>query len=149
MLIKKLVRFHEILESIVIDRDSLFNSSFYFSLYYVLKIKRKLFIIFYSQINDQIERQNSIMEQYLRAHVNFTQNNWVSLFSITKFVYNSVEHVSITMSLFEINIDYNSRKCYKKKSNSKFKAPTILNHAKKLQRVNNTLRDILRFAQQT
>ena len=75
ILIKKLVRFHKILESIIIDRDSLFNLNFYFSLCYVLKIKRKLFIVFHSQIDDQIERQNSTMKQYFRAHVNFTQNN--------------------------------------------------------------------------
>ena len=145
MLIKKLVRFYKILESIVIDRGFLFNLDFYFSLYYVLKIKRKFFIVFYFQIDDQIKRQNNIIKQYFRVHVNFTQDNWIFLLSIIEFVYNSVEHISIVILFFEININYNSRKYYKKKSNSKFKALAILNHAKKLQRVNNTLRNTLRF----
>ena len=34
------------------------------------KNQKKLFIAFYSQINGQIERQNSIMEVYLKAFVN-------------------------------------------------------------------------------
>ena len=75
VIIKKIVKFHDVLKFIIIDRDFLFTSKFYFSFCYVLKIKRKLFTTFHFQIDDQTKRQNNIMKQYLRVHVNFTQND--------------------------------------------------------------------------
>ena len=57
--IKKLIRHHDVLKFIVTNREFLFNVDFHFSLCYVLKIKRKLFTIFYSQTNDQTKRQFS------------------------------------------------------------------------------------------
>ena len=54
--IRELIRHHDVSKFIVIDRESLFNVDFYFSLCYVLKIKRKLFTIFHSQTNDQTKR---------------------------------------------------------------------------------------------
>ena len=75
VIIKKIVKYHDVSKFIMTDRDFLFISRFYSSLCYVLKIKRKLFTIFYFQIDDQTKRQNNIMKQYLRIHVNFTQND--------------------------------------------------------------------------
>lgn len=149
VIIKKIVRFHDIFEFVVTNKFFLFTSNFYFSLCYALKIKRKLFIVFHSQIDDQTKSQNSTMKQYLRAFVNFMQNNWILFLSMTKFVYNSAKHAFITMSLFEININYNSRKCYEKKFDSKSKTSIALNYAKKLRRVDKTFRDALQMTQDT
>ena len=73
--IREIVKFHDVSIFIIIDHEFLFTSTFYFSLCYVLKIKRKFFTIFHFQIDDQTKRQNNIMKQYLRAYVNFAQNN--------------------------------------------------------------------------
>ena len=43
------------------------------------------------------------------------------------------------MSFFEININYNFKKCYEKKFDSKSKISTAL--SKKLKRINNALRE--------
>ena len=69
--IKKVVRLHDLFLFIIIDRKSLFILSFWSTFCYTMKIKRKFFIAFYSQINKQIERQNNIMKQYFRNYVNF------------------------------------------------------------------------------
>ena len=46
----------DLLEDIVIDRDSVFTSAFWSQVYYQIKIKRRLSTVFYSQTNNQIER---------------------------------------------------------------------------------------------
>ena len=68
---------------------------------------------------------------------------------ITKFAYNNASHTFTNVSFFEINIEYNSKKCYEEKSNFKFKASATLNQAKKFQRIDNVFRQILESIQQT
>ena len=68
---KVVVRYHGLFDSIVIDRGSLFTSKFWLSLCYFIIIKTRLYIIFYLQTDSQTKSQNSTMEAYLRAFVNF------------------------------------------------------------------------------
>ncbi len=75
VIINVVVRHHGVPESIVTDRSSLFTSKFWSSLCYFLRIKRKLSTVFYSQRDRQTERQNSTMEAYLRAFVNWEQDD--------------------------------------------------------------------------
>ena len=75
VIIDVVVRHHSLPDSIVTDRGSLFTSKFWSSLCYFLDIKRKLSTAFHPQTDGQTERQNSTMEAYLRAFVNFEQNN--------------------------------------------------------------------------
>ena len=65
------VHHHGVPESIVMDWGLLFISKFWFLLCYFLGIKKKLSTTFYPQTNGQIEKQNSTMEAYLRAFVNW------------------------------------------------------------------------------
>ena len=69
------VRHHGLPDSIVSDRGSLFISKFWLSLCYFLDIKRRLSTAFHPQTNGQTKRQNSTMEAYLRAFINFEQND--------------------------------------------------------------------------
>ena len=69
------VRHHGLPDSIVSDRGSLFTSKFWSSLCYFLVIKQRLSITFYPQTNGQTKQQNSTIEGYLHAFVNFKQNN--------------------------------------------------------------------------
>ena len=71
VIIDVVVRHHGLPDSIVTDRGSLFTSKFWSSLCYFLGVKRRLSTAFYPQTDGQIKRQNSTMEAYLRAFVNF------------------------------------------------------------------------------
>ena len=71
VIINVVVRHYGLPDSIVTDRGSLFTSKFWSSLCYFLGIKRKLSTAFYPQTDGQTERQNSTIEAYLRAFVNF------------------------------------------------------------------------------
>ena len=59
-----LVRYHCILNSIIIDKSLLFLLKFWLLLYYFFNFKQKFSITFYFQINSQIKRQNSIIKAY-------------------------------------------------------------------------------------
>ncbi len=71
VIIDVVVRHYGILESIVTDQGSLFTSKFRSSLCYFLGIKRKLSTAFHPQTDSQTKRQNSTMEAYLRAFINW------------------------------------------------------------------------------
>ena len=75
VIIDVVVWHHSLPNSIVTDRDSLFTSKFWSLLCFFLSIKRLLFNAFHLQTNGQSKRQNSTMETYLRAFVNFNQND--------------------------------------------------------------------------
>ena len=75
VIIDVVVWYHGLPDSIVTDRGSLFISKFWSSLCYFLEVKRRLLIAFHPQRNSQTKRQNSTVEAYLRAFVNFRQND--------------------------------------------------------------------------
>ena len=62
---------HGLPDSIVTNKSLLFTSKFWSLLYYFFNVKQRLSTVFYPQTDGQIKRQNSNMEVYLRAFVNF------------------------------------------------------------------------------
>ena len=75
VIIDVVVWHHGLPDSIVTDRSSLFISKFWSSLCYFLGVKWRLSTAFHPQTDGQTKRQNSTMEAYLRAFVNFEQND--------------------------------------------------------------------------
>ena len=100
------VRHHGLPDSIVSDRGSVFMSKFWSSLCYFLSIKRKLSTAFHPKTDGQTEWQNSTMEAYLRAFVNYKQNNWARLLPMVEFAYNNAKHASTQYTSFELNCEY-------------------------------------------
>ncbi len=70
VIIDVVVCHHGVPESIITDQGLLFILKFWSSLCYFLEIKMKLSTAFGPQIDGQTERQNSIIEAYLKAFVN-------------------------------------------------------------------------------
>ena len=71
IIIDMVIRHHGLSDLIVTNRGSLFTSKFWSLLSYFLGIKRKLFTAFYPQTDGQTKRQNSMIEVYPWAFVNF------------------------------------------------------------------------------
>ncbi len=109
VIIDVVVRYYGVPESIVTDQGSLFTSKFWSSLCYFLGIKRKLSTAFYPQTNGQTERQNSTMEAYLRAFVNWEQDNWTRLLPMAEFAYNNAKNASTGQTPFELNCGYHPK----------------------------------------
>ncbi len=98
----KFVSQHEMMRSIISNQDSLFINHFWITLCWHLEAKRKLSTAFHSQIDDQTERQNQMLEHYLRVYFNYKMNNWSELLSITTFAYNNSVHASIEKTSHEL-----------------------------------------------
>ena len=75
MLIKKIFRLYELSTSIMFDRGSQFIVTIWKSFCKRLSIQVKLFIIFYSETNEQIERSNQDLKRHLRIYCNHMQDD--------------------------------------------------------------------------
>ena len=104
---------HSLLDSIISDKSSIFTSKFWLSLCYFLGIKRKLSTAFHPKIDGQTERQNSTMEAYFWAFVNFEQNDWARFLPMAEFAYNNAKNASTGHTPFELNCSYHPRMSYK------------------------------------
>jgi hypothetical protein len=62
---------HEMSKFIIFDRDFLFTFDFWSNFCYHLKIKIRLNIVFYFQIDEQTKRQNQTLKQYLKIYANY------------------------------------------------------------------------------
>ena len=106
VIIDVVVRHHSLPNLIMMDKGYLFISKFWSSLYFFLGIKRRLSNAFYPQTDGQIERQNSTMEAYLQAFVNFEQNNWARPLPMVEFAYNNTKNASTGYMFLKLNCDY-------------------------------------------
>ena len=71
VIIDVVIQQHGYPDSIISDRKVISTSKFWTLLCYFLGVKRRLSNAFHPQTNGQIERQNSTMEAYFRAFINF------------------------------------------------------------------------------
>ena len=62
---------HEVSAEIISDKNIWFRLKFWQTLTVLKKIKTKMSIMKYSQMNEQIEWFNQIMKQYLKCYVNY------------------------------------------------------------------------------
>ena len=125
VIINVVVRHHGLPDLIIIDRRLLFTSKFWSSLYYFFGIKRRLSTTFHPQIDGQTERQNSTMEIYLQAFVNFKQNDWTKLLLIAEFAYNNTKNASTGYILFELNCKYHPHVFYEEDLDPCSKSRTV------------------------
>ena len=141
--IREMIKLYNVSFLVISDRDSIFISKFWLTLCYCLNIIKNLSTTFHSQIDNQTEHQNNIIKQYLRAYVNFEQNNWITLFFIAKFAYNNSKNASIDFSLFEVMIDYFSRITFEKPFDSRVKSIFVKTHAKHLNNLIKMCKKVL------
>ena len=70
VIIDDVIKYYGLPNSIITDQSFLFMSKFSSLLCYYLRIEQRLFTTFYLQTNAQTEKQNSIIEVYLKVFVN-------------------------------------------------------------------------------
>ena len=141
VIINVVVGHHGLPNSIVTDRGSLFTSKFWSLLCYFLSIKRRLSTTFHPQTDGQTERQNSTMEAYLQAFVNFEQNDWAWLLPMAEFAYNNAKNASTSHTPFELNCGYHPQVFYKEDLDSRSKSKTA-------EELSSELRNLMAICQQ-
>ena len=147
VIIDVVVRHHGLPDSIVTDRGSLFTSKFWSSLCYFLGVKRRLSTAFHPQTDGQTERQNSTMEAYLRAFVNFEQNDWARLLPMAEFTYNNAKNASTGHTPFELNCGYHLCVSYKENVDPHSKSKAADDLANDLRELMIVCRENLQHAQ--
>ena len=147
VIIDVVVCHHRLPDSIVTNRDFFFILKFWLSLCYFLGIKRRLFTTFHPQTDSQIERQNSTIEAYFWAFLNFEQNDWARLLPIAEFAYNNAKNSSTNHTPFELNCGYHPRVSFKKDTNLCSQSKSIDKLSAKLQDLMTVCRENLHHAQ--
>ena len=61
----------------------------------------------HSQTDNQIEKFNQIVKQYLKYYMNYQQNNWIKLLSAAQFTYNNSTQTFTEISSFHTEYDRN------------------------------------------
>ena len=82
-------RLHGLPETIISDRGTQFASHFWGRLCERLQISRRMSTAFHPETDGQTERLNAVMEQYLRAYVNYLQDDWSSWLPLAEFAANN------------------------------------------------------------
>ena len=107
--LQQIIRPYGLPSSIVSDRGSLFTSDFWKRVTEALGISRNLSTVFHPQTDEQTERANATLEQYLWAYCNYQQDDWEKLLPITEFCYNNTQKGTTRITPFLANYGYHPR----------------------------------------
>ncbi|XP_058075525.1 uncharacterized protein LOC131223943 [Magnolia sinica] len=99
--IKEIIRLHDILMSIIFDRDPKFTSRFWKSLQKALGTTLNYSMTFHPQTDGQTERVNQILEDMLRSCILDFKENWDNHLYLVEFAYNISFQSNIDMAPFE------------------------------------------------
>jgi len=131
---------YEILNDIIINKDSLFINAFWSKICYHAKMKQQLSIIFHLQTDDQTEWQNQMLKHYLQVYCSEKQDDWATFLSVVEFMYHQTKHSSLSCSFFKVMYDYKSIFNIHIKNNAmKEKVSAAKEHVEMLQDVQNML----------
>jgi len=107
LFMREIIQLHGLPKDIITDRGSIFASDLWKDTTKRLGIERRLSTAFHPQTDGQTERTNCTMEQYLRAYVNYQQDNWKELLPMAEFAYNNGYLESIKRTPFFANYGVN------------------------------------------
>ena len=107
LFLKEIKRLYGIPHDIITERGSLFTSELWKHTTEKLGIERRLSTAFHPQADGGTERTNGILEQYLRAYINYHQDKWTELLPLAKFAYNNGYQESIKTTSFYPNYGIN------------------------------------------
>ena len=103
LFLKHVWKHHGLPRSIVSDRGLQFISDFWKFLCTRLGITAQLSTAWHPETDGQTERINSVMEQYLRAFVNYLQDDWLEWLPLAEFVGNNTESETTKVTPFFAN----------------------------------------------
>jgi hypothetical protein len=97
---------HGVPSHITSDRGAEFVSHFFRSLGTLLGIRLHFTSGYHPQADGQTERVNQTLEQYLRIHCNYQQDDWSDWLPIAEFAYNNAESAATRTTPFFANKGY-------------------------------------------
>jgi transposase InsO family protein len=107
--IEHIWKLHGLPKTIISDRGPQFVSEFWKHLTQRLKITALLSTAYHPETDGQTEIANSFLEQYLRSHVSYLQDDWAQWLPLAEFAINNATNESIKTSLFFANYGFHPR----------------------------------------
>jgi hypothetical protein len=102
-------------KDVISNREFVFTSAYWTNICYHIQMKKRLNIVFHSQIDDQTERQNQNLKHFLRMFCFEKQIEWVKFLFLIELVYQNSVQCIIKCNLFFFMYDYNSEIRYESK----------------------------------
>jgi hypothetical protein len=107
--VARIYAFHEASDTIIFDRKTQFISEFWRKLSARFSITLKHSLAYHSETNGQTEKINAILKQYLKAYMNFRQNNWIDWLPLAEFASNNAVSETTGFSPFFANYGFNPK----------------------------------------
>jgi len=107
LFMKEVVRLHGLPHDIITDRGTPFTSDLWEETMGRLGIQRTLSTAFHPQTDGQTRRTNAILEQYLRAYINYQQDDWSGYLPLAECPYNNAYQETIKNTPFFANYRIN------------------------------------------
>jgi hypothetical protein len=131
LLIQHVWKLHELLTTMISNRNSQFIFLVWDTICRMLRIKAKLFIAFHSKTNEQSEIFNQKMKRYLRVYVNHQQDDWADWLFMIEYAFNAFISVITQMFSFLVNYEFESRMSF---DHVEFEENTVRDRLNKFRR---------------
>ncbi|GJS46028.1 putative mitochondrial protein [Tanacetum coccineum] len=120
-------KLHGLPESIISERDKVFLSHFWQSLFKVLKVQLKLSTAYHPRTDGHTEVVNRCLECYLICMTNEKPKEWVQWLALAEFLYNTNFHIAIQTTPFEtFHRQVTIRQGQQNKLSSKYYGPFMI-----------------------
>jgi hypothetical protein len=103
-------------KNVISNKEFVFTNAYWTNICYHMKMKKRLNIVFYSQIDDQTERENQNLKHFLRMFCFEKQIEWIKFLFLIEFVYQNNVQFIIESSFFFFMYDYNFEIRYESKN---------------------------------
>jgi len=100
---------HELSLQIISDREVQYSAKLFQEWYKILGIESTISTAYHPQTDEQIERVNQALEQYLRCYIDYNLSNWLDLLPSTEFAYNNQAYKGIKESPFYLEYSRHPR----------------------------------------
>jgi len=105
----KWVAMYGLPDGIVSDRGSVFTSDYWSALAFETQITRRLSTAFHPQTDGQTERQNQVLEAYLRCYCSTKQDEWAKWLPFAAFASNNSTSQSLSDSPNNVLMGFHPR----------------------------------------
>ncbi len=107
LFLHNVVRLHGPPESIISDRGSTFNSTFFREFARLWGSRMAMSTAYHPQTDGQTERVNRVLEDMLRHYTNPLQDNWDDCLDAAEVAVNNSRHASINTTPFRLQYGFN------------------------------------------
>ncbi len=148
LMLQWIYQIHDLLDFIVLNRDSQFIFILWKFLCKRLSINLRLFTAYHSQTDGQSERVNQNVERYLRFFCSYMQDDWAKLLLMVEFVDNNALFSVIFSTPFFLNKGFHPRMSFEPDT-TEYESSRERLQAAKAENISEHMNKTLTFARES